>query len=282
MIIKHNLNANFVHRQMQGTQQRLTDSIQKLSSGERINSAGDDASGLAVSERMRTQIRGLRQAERNAQSGVSFSQVAESAMNQVNDILQRIRELSVQAANGIYSNQDRQLIQVEVSQLISEVDRISSQAQFNNLKMLTGDFAHGSQTGSMYFHVGPNEDQRIRAFIATMNAQALNLKNAQGNQHTISTVGQANEMIGRVDKALDTLNTNRAELGAQVNRMNITLEAIQGTYESMVAAESRIRDTDVAREIIDFTRNKVLLQSSTAMLAQANIEPRLALQLIDQ
>ncbi len=281
MIIRHNLRANFVHRQMTQAQWELNKSTQKLASGERINYAGDDASGLAVSERMRTQIRGLKQAEYNAQSGISFSQVAESALNQVNDILQRIRELAVQSANGIYSHEDRKAIQVEVSQLVNEVDRISDQAQFNRLKLLTGEFAKSSKTGSMFFHVGPNKDQRIQAFIATMNAKALNLTVGNNQGISISSVGKANDVIGRIDEALDKINRNRADLGAQSNRMNITIRAIQSTYESMVAAESRIRDTDVAFEVINFTRDKMLLQSSTAMLAQANLEPRLALQLID-
>lgn len=281
MIINHNLRANFVHRQMQKTSWDLDKSTQKLSSGERINSAGDDASGLAVSERMRTQIRGLKQAERNAQSGLSFSQVAEASMNQVNQILQRIRVLSVQSANGIYSDLDRQMIQLEVSQLVEEVDRISSQAQFNRLKMLTGRFSKDSKIGSMFFHVGPNKNQRIRAYIATMSARALNLTDAARKNISISNVGAANNTLGVIDQALDKINRNRAELGAQSNRMMITLQSIQDTYESMVAAESRIRDTDVAFEIINFTRNKILLQSSTAMLAQANLEPHLALQLLE-
>lgn len=281
MIINHNLSANFVHRQMQKTIWDWDRSIQKLSSGERINSAKDDASGLAVSERMRTQIRGLKQAEYNAQSGLSFSQVAESSMNQVNQILQRIRELSVQSANGIYSDEDRQMIQVEVSQLIEEVDRISSQAQFNRLQLLTGRFAKGSKIGSMFFHVGPNKNQRIRAFIGTMTSRALGLSDKNQKFASISSVGKANETIGVVDQALDRLNRQRAVLGAQANRMNITIQAIQSNYENMVRAESRIRDTDIAFEVINYTRNKILLQSSTAMLAQANLEPHLAIQLLE-
>jgi len=281
MIINHNLSANFVHRQIQSTIQAWDKSVQKLSSGERINSAGDDASGLAVSERMRTQIKGLKQAEYNAESGLSFSQVAESAMNQVSQILQRIRELAIQSGNGIYSDNDRQMIQVEVSQLVEEVDRISSQATFNRLKLLTGRFAKGSKTGDMFFHVGPNQNQRIRAYIATMTAQALKLFDSKHKSISISSVNKANEAIGIVDEALDKLNRQRAELGAQANRMQITIQAIQSNYENMVKAESRIRDTDMAFEIINFTRNKILMQSSTAMLGQANLEPHLAIRLLE-
>jgi len=281
MIINHNLRANFVHRQLQKSTWNLDKTTQKLSSGERINSAADDASGLAVSERMRTQISGLKQAEQNAQSGLSFSQVAEASMNQVNQILQRVRVLAVQSANGIYSDLDRQMIQLEVSQLVDEVDRISSQAQFNRMKMLTGNFAKGSKVGSMFFHVGPNKNQRIRGYIATMSAKALQLEDNTGRNVSISTVSKANNVIGIVDAALDKINRNRAELGAQSNRMTVTLQTIQDTYEAMVSAESRIRDTDIAYEIINFTRHKMLLQSGTAMLAQANLEPHLALQLLD-
>jgi flagellin len=281
MIINHNLSANFVNRQMQKAIDSWDKSVQKLSSGERINSAGDDASGLAVSERMRTQIKGLKQAEYNAQSGLSFSQVAESAMNQVSQVLQRIRELSIQSANGIYSDQDRQAIQVEVSQLVNEVDRISSQAEFNRLQLLTGKFAKNSRTGSMFFHVGPNKNQRIQAFISTMTSRALKLSDSTRKSISLSTVNKANDTIGVVDQALDKLNRQRADLGAQSNRMQITIQAIQSNYENMVRAESRIRDTDVAYEIINFTRSKILMQSSTAMLSQANLEPHLAIKLLE-
>jgi flagellin len=281
MIINHNLSANFVNRQMQKAIDSWDKSVQKLSSGERINSAGDDASGLAVSERMRTQIKGLKQAEYNAQSGLSFSQVAESAMNQVSQVLQRIRELSIQSANGIYSDQDRQAIQVEVSQLVNEVDRISSQAEFNRLQLLTGKFAKNSRSGSMFFHVGPNKNQRIQAFISTMTSRALKLSDSTRKSISLSTVNKANDTIGVVDQALDKLNRQRADLGAQSNRMQITIQAIQSNYENMVRAESRIRDTDVAYEIINFTRSKILMQSSTAMLSQANLEPHLAIKLLE-
>jgi flagellin len=280
MQINKNLNAMFAHRQIQLAFRRTSKSIEKLSTGMRINRAGDDATNLAVSEKMRTQIRGLKQAERNAQNGLSFIQVAESGMVQVNDILQRIRELSVQAGNGIYSEQDRQQIQLEVSQLIDEVDRISTTVEFNRRKILTGDYSPKSTRASMFFHVGPNQDQRIRAYVATMNAKALGFY--QTNQRKkISTVGEANAMIGTVDIALDQLNRQRADLGAYYNRIELTAQALRSTYENMVAAESRIRDTDIAEELIEFTKNKLLVQSSTAMLAQANFSSRQVMQLLE-
>lgn len=280
MTINNNLSAMFVHRQMKLAFTKVRKSTEKLSTGMRINRAGDDATNLAVSEKMRTQIRGLKQAERNALNGMSFIQVAESGMVQVNDILQRVRELSVQAANGIYADSDRLQIQVEVSQLIDEVDRISTTVQFNRRKVLTGDYARGSDRASMFFHVGPNQDQRIQAYVATMSSRSLGLYQANEKKQ-ITTVGEANQMIGTVDAALDKLNRQRADLGAYYNRIESTSQALSSAYENMVAADSRIRDADMAEELIEFTRNQVVLQSGTAMLAQANASSRLVLQLLD-
>jgi flagellin len=284
MQINHNLPAMQVNRQLHKVYSRYEKSIEKLSTGERINRAGDDATNLAVSEKMRTQIRGLKQAERNAMNGLSFIQVAEGNMGQVNDILQRVRELSVQAANGIYSVSDRQQSQVEVSQLIDEVDRLGTSAEFNRMKLLTGRFARGSKLGSIFFHVGPNKDQRIQAFIKTMNGRAFGLYDGtsmKSNKKSLSTVFQANEMIGTVDNALDKLNRQRADLGAYYNRIETTVEALRTGYENMVTAESRIRDTDVAEELLEFTKNQIQLQSGTAMLAHTNLSSRLVLSLME-
>jgi len=280
MRINHNMSAIFASRQLKFIENNLRKSIEKLASGERINTAGDDASGLAVSEKMRIQINGLFQAEKNAQNGLSFIQVAEGSLHQLNDILQRIRMLSVQAANGIYSDADRQQLQVEVSQLIDEVDRISTSAEFNRMKILTGRYSRESKIGSMFFHVGPNQDQRIKAFIATMSAKALNLIEGSSQKRSISTVGSANAMIGYIDLALNQLNRQRADLGAYYNRMENTIMALTRNYENMVAADSRIRDTDMATELIEFTKNQILLQSSTSMLAQANLMPKTVLDLL--
>jgi flagellin len=280
MRINHNMSAIFASRQLKFVETNLRKSIEKLASGERINTAGDDASGLAVSEKMRIQINGLFQAEKNAQNGLSFIQVAEGSLHQLNDILQRIRMLSVQAANGIYSDADRQQLQVEVSQLIDEVDRISTSAEFNRMKMLTGRYSRGSKIGSMFFHVGPNQDQRIKAYIATMSAKSLNLMEAGNTKRSISTVGNANAMIGYIDLALNKLNRQRADLGAYYNRMENTIMALTRNYENMVAADSRIRDTDMATELIEFTKNQILMQSSTSMLAQANLMPKTVLDLL--
>ncbi|MDY6968349.1 MAG: flagellin [Spirochaetota bacterium] len=280
MRINHNMSAIFASRQLKLTSQRLDKSIEKLASGERINIAGDDSSGLAVSEKMRTQINGLTQAGKNAENGISFIQVAEGSLQQINGILQRIRMLSVQAANGIYSNQDRMLIQVEVSQLIKEVDRIATSAEFNRMKMLTGIYAKNSKVGSIFFHVGPNQNQRIRAYIETMSAKALYLIDENAKKRSISNVGLANAMIGYVDLALDKLNRQRADLGAYFNRMENTIMALAMSHENMMSADSRIRDTDMASEMVEFTKNRVLLKGGIAMLAQANMKSEVFIKLL--
>jgi flagellin len=280
MQIKHNISAIFAHRQLQRTEVALHKSVEKLSSGMRINRAGDDATNLAVSEKMRTQIKGLRQAERNALTGLSFIQVAEGNLGQVNDILQRIRELSIQAANGVYSSGDRIQMEVEVSQLIQEVDRISTTAEFNRMKLFTGDLAKDSRVASVFFHVGPNQNQRIRAYIGTMNSVSFGLQ-GEGQKQSVSTVANANNMVGSVDIALDKLNRQRADLGAYYNRLEVTTEALRTGYENMVVAESRIRDTDMAEELMEYTKERVLLQSGTAMLAQTNLSSQAVLKLLD-
>lgn len=278
MKINNNQTAMFVNRQMNSAYSNLNKATERLASGLRINRSGDDATNLAVSEKMRTQVRGLKQAERNAMNGVSFIQVADGNLTQVNDILQRIRELSVQAANGIYSSSDRLQIQVEVSQLIDEVDRISTTAEFNKMKLLNGNLARNSTKGSIFFHVGPNKDQRIRAFISTMNSKAFGLV----GRARLTTVGEANELLGTIDSAIDMLNRQRADLGAYFNRIEVTVNALQVSYENMASAESKIRDADIAEELLEFTKNQILLQSSTAMLTQANSSSKLVLQLLDR
>jgi len=274
------MSAIFANRQIQLITARLDKSIEKLASGEAINRAGDDASGLAVSEKMRTQINGLFQAEKNAQNGLSFIQVAEGSLQQINDILQRIRTLSVQSANGIYSNQDRMQIQVEVSQLVDEVDRISTSSEFNRMKILRGAYSRRSRQATMFFHVGPNQNQRMVAYISTMSSRALNLVDQNGQKRSLATVGEANTLIGYIDLALDKLNRQRADLGAYYNRMENTINALARSHENMIAADSRIRDADMAAEMVEFTKNQILVQSGTAMLAQANFRPQLVLKLL--
>jgi len=281
MIINHNMSAVNANRTLKFTQWSVNRSMEKLSSGERINRAGDDASGLAVSEKMRTQIQGLRQAERNTEDGMSFVQTAEGYLAQTAQIIQRIRVLAVQAANGIYTNADRQLIQVEVSALVDEVDRIASQAEFNRFKILTGEFSKVNPKSSMWFHMGPNANQRVRVFIGTMTAQAFRMKDGTGKVAiTLTSPGGANASIGIMDVALQKLSKQRADLGAYYNRLEHTAKGLMTAYENVQASESRIRDTDMAEEMVEFTKNTVLVQSGTAMLAQANLQPQSVLRLL--
>ena len=283
MIINHNMSSLYANRTLGVSNDQMMGNIEKLSSGQRINKAGDDASGLAVSEKMRSQIRGLNQANRNIQNGVSFIQSTEGYLQETQDILQRIRELAVQSANGIYSDEDRMQIQVEVSQLVSEVDRIASQAQFNGMNMLTGAFAAESASGRiMQFQIGANVDQNERVYIGTMTAQALGLKGAQGNdeQIGISTPDSANAAIATVDNALMTVSKQRADLGAYQNRFETAAQGVGVAAENLQAAESRIRDADMASEMVEYTKNQILTQSGTAMLAQANSQSQNVLALM--
>ncbi len=285
MVINHNMSAMFSQRSTNATNLANQKNMEKLSSGMKINRAGDDASGLAVSEKMRSQIRGLNQASTNALNGISFIQTTEGYLQETTDIVQRIRELAVQASNGIYTDEDRMQIQVEVSSLIAEVDRIASTAQFNGMNMLTGRFARqegtNDVTGSMWLHIGANMDQRTQVFIGTMTATALNLRNI-GDETIMSleTPDSANRAIGTLDEALKKINKQRADLGAYQNRLEYTITGLDIGAENLQAAESRIRDTDMAEEMVDFTKNQVLQQSGMAMLAQANQSTQSVLSLL--
>ena len=285
MVINHNMSAMFAQRS-QGIQDlNQQKSMEKLSSGMRINRAGDDASGLAVSEKMRSQIRGLNQASTNAENGISFIQTTEGYLQETTDIVQRIRELAVQSSNGIYSDEDRMQIQVEVSSLIAEVDRIASTAQFNGMNMLTGRFARPTGenvvTASMWFHIGANMDQRTQVYIGTMSAMALGLRNV-GDESimSLSAPDDANRAIGTLDEALKKINKQRADLGAYQNRLEMTVKGLDIGAENLQASESRIRDTDMAGEMVEFTKDQVLSQAGTAMLAQANQSSQNVLSLL--
>ena len=285
MIINNNISAINSQRTLKFKTWDLGKDMRELSSGLRINRAGDDASGLAVSEKMRTQIRGLRQAERNTEDGVSFIQTTEGYLQESQDILQRIRELAVQAANGIYTDADRMLIQVEVSQLVDEVNRIASHAQFNTLNMLTGRFSNpnegGNPVSSMWFHIGANMDERRRVYIGTMTAAALGIQNIQdGTAISISSVDKANTTIGLVDEALTKVSKQRSNLGAYQNRLELTAKGLMIAYENTIASESRIRDTDMAESSVQLAKDSILQQSNLAMLAQANAMGQGILRLI--
>jgi flagellin len=285
MVINHNLSAMFADRSLGVTQNSLNKNMEKLSSGMRINRAGDDASGLAVSEKMRAQIRGLNQASTNAENGISFIQTTEGYLQETEDIVQRIRELAVQSSNGIYTAEDRTYIQIEVSALIDEIDRIASTAQFNGMNMLTGRFARlsgdNAVTGSMWFHIGANMDQREQVFIGTMTAKALGVRNTGDDSIlTLANMDSANRAIGTLDEALKRINKQRDDLGAYQNRLEHAIAGIDVGAENLQAAESRIRDTDMASEMVQYTKNSILSQSGTAMLAQANQRGQTVLQLL--
>ena len=285
MIINHNLSAMFADRSLKVTQLYLDKNMEKLSSGLRINRAGDDASGLAVSEKLRSQIRGLNQASTNAANGISFIQVTEGYLQESQDIIQRIRELAVQASNGIYSDEDRLYIQVEVSALVAEVDRIASHAQFNGMNLLSGRFARltgqNTPTASMWFHIGANMDQRIQVFIGTMTTKGLGIRNVGDDEFiSLESPDGANRAIGVMDEAIRIINKQRADLGAYQNRLEHAVRGLDIGAENMQASESRIRDTNMANQMVTYTRDQILSAAGTAMLAQANQRSTSVLQLL--
>jgi len=284
MIINHNMSAAFASRTLKVTDSSITKNMEKLSSGMKINKAGDDASGLAVSEKLRAQIRGLNQASKNISNAVSLIQTTEGYLNETTDVVHRIRELAVQSANGIYSEEDRMQIQVEVSQLVDEVNRIASHAQFNGMNLIQGDFARANGenavAASMWFQVGANVDQREQVFIGTMTAGALKLETDQNAPITIETPDSANQTIAVVDAALKTINKQRADLGAYQNRFEMAVKGVDTAAENMQAAESILRDTNMAAEMVDYVKNQILTQAGTAMLGQANMKTQSVIQLL--
>ncbi len=281
MIINHNMSAVNANRSLKFSHWNVDKSMERLSSGERINKAGDDASGLAVSEKMRTQVNGLRQAERNTEDGMSFVQTAEGYLNQTSAIIQRVRVLAIQSANGIYSHEDRQLIQVEVSALVGEVDRVASQAEFNRFKVLMGEFSKVNPKGSMWFHMGANQNQRERVYIGTMTAASFKFKDGTGKiALSLESPEGSNGAIGVLDNALQRLSKQRADLGAYFNRLDFAAKGLMTAYENIQASESRIRDADMAEEMVSFTKDQVLVQSGTAMLAHANNNSQSVLRLL--
>ena len=284
MIINHNLSAINANRVLGIKYNNIDKGMEKLASGLRINRGGDDASGLAVSEKLRSQIRGLHQASRNIQSGVSFIQTAEGYLQESSDVIQRLRELAVQSSNGIYTPEDRMQIQIEVNQLVDEVNRVASHAQFNGMNILTGRFAEANIAGegaTMFFHVGANMDQREIMFIGTMTAKALKMQDmATGSFMSLSTASKANAAIGILDEALKLINKQRADLGGYQNRFEMAKVGVDIAAENFQAAESILRDTEMATQLVDYVKDNILVQAGTAMLAQANTKPQTVLQLL--
>ena len=269
MRINTNINALNAHRQLSINTNMAAKSMEKLSSGLRINRAGDDAAGLAISEKMRGQIRGLRMASKNAQDGISLIQTAEGALNESHAILQRMRELAVQSASDTNTDKDRVELQKEVKELIAELDRIGKNTEFNTQELLDGTF-----TGKV-FHIGANEDQSLTVGIENMTATGLGVGGV-----TISTQTGANTAISTIDAAIEKLSGERSSLGALQNRLEHTIKNLDNAAENLAAAESRIRDVDMAKEMMEFTKQNILTQAATAMLAQANVAPQSVLQLL--
>ena len=266
MIVQHNMTAANTNRQLGITTGNLAKSSEKLSSGYRINRAGDDAAGLSISEKMRGQIRGLDQASTNAQDGISLIQTAEGALNEVQSVLQRMRELTVQAANDTNVTADRQAIAKEVHALTSEIDRIALQTEFNTMKLLSGGIAGKS------LQVGANAKQLITFNIGNMSATRLGVNSAAiAGVISSATVGTAvTGLISLVNTAITTVSTERSSLGALQNRLEHTIANADNTSENLQAAESRIRDVDMAKEMVSYSKDNILQQAAQAMLSQAN------------
>jgi len=276
MIINHNISALNADRVLNVKTREVDKSTEKLASGLRINRGADDASNLAVSEKLRGQIRGLNQAYKNIENGVSFVQTAEGYLTESSDIVQRLRELAVQSSNGIYSPEDRMQIQVEVRQLVDEVNRIASHGEFNTMKLLTGRFAENRPAGTtLFLHVGANMDQREAFYIGTMTAAALGVEGL-----SLSTSDKANAAIGTLDTALTKINRQRADLGGYQNRFEVASKGVAIAAENMQSAESIIRDTNMASQIVEFVKDNILVQSGTAMLAQANQKTQSVIRLL--
>ena len=259
MVVQHNLTAMNANRQLGISTDSLAKSTEKLSSGYRINRAGDDAAGLAISEKMRSQIRGLDQASTNAQDGISLIQVAEGALNETHSILQRMNELATQAANDTNTTIDRNSIQLEINALTSEIDRIQSTTQFNTMNLIDGSFSGKN------LQVGSLSGQRIEIKISNMNASSLGVSGLQ-----MSSFSAAGAAMKKVQSAIDIVSDQRAYLGALQNRLEHTIANLDTTSENTSAAESRIRDVDMAEEMVTYSNTNILAQAGQSMLAQAN------------
>ncbi|EJO5346076.1 flagellin [Clostridium botulinum] len=271
MIINHNMNAMNSHRQMTANVSKSGKAMEKLSSGLRINRAGDDAAGLAISEKMRGQIRGLDQASRNSQDAISLIQTAEGSLNETHSILQRMRELAVQSRNDTNVTQDRTALNDEFKQLQAEITRIGNQTEFNTQKLLNGSFKAKS------FQIGANKGQTISLTIATMTATGVGVDAAKA---TIGTAAAASAAITTVNSGINKVSTERSKLGAIQNRLEHTITNLNTSSENLQASESRVRDVDMAKEMMNFSKNNILQQAAQAMLAQANQAPQGVLQLL--
>ena len=281
MIINHNMLAINTHRQMSTISGNQSKSIEKLSSGLRINRAGDDAAGLAISEKMRGQIKGLNQASRNAQDGISLIQTAEGALTETHAMLQRMRELVVQGANDTNSPEDRANIKDELNQLSTEITEITKKTEFNTKKLLNGDFA--GTTSKITLQVGANSGQFIQFNIKDMSAAALSVEAADIGDKLVATSSTAttiSALTDTIDAAIKSVSSQRSKLGAVQNRLEHTIKNVDNTAENIQSAESRVRDVDMAKEMMNYTKQNILQQAAQSMLAQANQAPQGVLQLL--
>ena len=272
-VINTNVMSLTAQRNLNASQNDLSTAIQRLSSGLRINSAKDDAAGLAIATRMTSQINGLNQAVRNANDGISMAQTTESALGEVTNNLQRIRELAVEAANGTYSTADRAALDVEVQQRFAEIDRIASKTTFNGQNVLDGSL------GAVDFQVGANVGDTVSVDFSTLDSTGATL-GLTGLSVTGADATNANATITAIDTALTTVNTSRSTLGAVQNRFQSTISNLQVSSQNLTASESQIADTDMSLEMVTFTKNQILMQAGTAMLAQANAVPQTILKLL--
>jgi len=271
MRINNNVMAMNSHRSLSMNNVAGQKSMEKLSSGFRINRAGDDAAGLSISEKMRAQIRGLDMASKNAQDGISLIQTAEGALNETHAILQRMRELAVQASNDTNVTKDRSAIAAELKELSAEIDRIASATEFNTAKLLNGSFS------GKFLQIGANKGQQVSLSVGTMTAKALGVSGIHNN---IMSAAKATKAISTINAAIESVSKERSKLGAMQNRLEHTIKNLDNASENLQAAESRIRDVDMAKEMMTFTKQNILSQAATAMLAQANMAPQSVLQLL--
>jgi flagellin len=286
MIVNHNIPAMNANRLFQATNTRVGKSLEKLSSGFRINRAGDDAAGLTISEKMRGQVNGLNQAGRNAQDGISLIQTAEGALEETHSILQRMRTLAVQSANDTNVTADRSQIQTEIIELASEINRIASTTEFNTQNILTKE-ASSTQGFSALIHIGANSGQTLKVTVLNMTAKALGIsansftnKTSGSGAFSLMTQSSSDKAISMLDDAIASVSTQRAKLGSWQNRLEHTILNLGAAEENLQSAESRIRDVDVAQESLKYAKDQVLMQSGSSMLAQSKARTQMALQLL--
>ena len=276
--VKTNISSLIARRNLNRSQNMVDKSLARLSTGMRITSAADDAAGLAISQKLKSQIRSLEQASRNANDGISLIQTAEGGMDQMGEILNRMRELAVQSANGTLTNTDRSFLHSEFNTLVSELDRIADTTEFNGRKLL-----NGSASAGVSFQVGANNTSNDRITVSITNVGTKKIGTSTTNSlfsQSLSTASKAQASLSVIDDAISDLSTVRAKLGSAQNRLDVSIENLGSTKENLSAANARIRDVDVAKETANMTKGQILVQAGISVLAQANQSPQAALSLL--